>query len=742
MAGDLIINLTTTPATPVDAIFRGQRDSTGAPGPTEASADVFSPYGTPLATTSSTKIYVDAAATGAGDGTSLADAFTTVQAAVDTATAGDVIVVKGGKYRESVELKSSGTEASPIVLTRYGTERPVITGALELTGWTACTDQADALGSPNWANCYKAFVPATSAYLESGINKDNGVNLGLLQDGTPLRLAINAPGFTDASLSTAEKLNRAFNRKNDAWYFTGGSGNATTLTNAAAAAEYTSYAADLVNAYALAHWTQNNNVDMPKITGLSGNVFSIETSQSTHDGDMAILNAGVDLVLPGSWCFKDAVEGDNTRKVVVYPRNGEDLSAAEATIEYCDKRAGLVIRDRNWWTMYGIDAYGYTGNKQFRGTAFGSGQNPSGFANNGQDNEGIIVEECDARYCMSTDAWAAGFKIDGAKKCSIINCTAFEIEGQGIGIFPSAGGGVSNDNLIYANSVSRMHVGGIRPHTQLRCIVAYNEITDIVSSHANGASIYESARDVLVHGNIIRTQQGIGFTHQRTTNAWFLFNDIQSPPGDPSGRRGLEDNSRNEEEIDGTRGVIVYLNTTSGPASTSATGGTAISGGRTARSDHYILNNVAHGGIDPSPANTEAVRIAEASVYSGGNINDLKDASYNVLTADTNYSAAFLSGQSYFAGTSPNFYDQLPLLSNNSLETTLADVFVDVNSGNYKPVASGPLDGTGVNPSTHPAASDLLPDLTGWYHSGYDYQRDVLGNAVTWSDMPIGAYLA
>lgn len=49
-------------------------------------------------------IYVDAAATGAGDGSSWPDAFTTIQAAIDAALPGDVVHVKPGIYAERIDF--------------------------------------------------------------------------------------------------------------------------------------------------------------------------------------------------------------------------------------------------------------------------------------------------------------------------------------------------------------------------------------------------------------------------------------------------------------------------------------------------------------------------------------------------------------------------------------------------------------------------------------------------------------
>lgn len=69
--------------------------------------------------TSAATIYVDAAATGANNGTSWADAYTTIQAAVDsaafTATSDATILVADGVYGEMVTLASDngGVDGAP-----------------------------------------------------------------------------------------------------------------------------------------------------------------------------------------------------------------------------------------------------------------------------------------------------------------------------------------------------------------------------------------------------------------------------------------------------------------------------------------------------------------------------------------------------------------------------------------------------------------------------------------------------
>lgn len=61
--------------------------------------------GTPVAW-GQTVIYVDARATGAGNGASWADAFTKVQPALNAAQSGDQVWVAAGRYVENITLKN------------------------------------------------------------------------------------------------------------------------------------------------------------------------------------------------------------------------------------------------------------------------------------------------------------------------------------------------------------------------------------------------------------------------------------------------------------------------------------------------------------------------------------------------------------------------------------------------------------------------------------------------------------
>ncbi len=66
----------------------------------------------------------------------------TLAKAAGTVRPGDMVVIRGGIYRERVVLKTSGTAQVPIRFVAAPGERVVVTGADRLTGWRRADDGA------------------------------------------------------------------------------------------------------------------------------------------------------------------------------------------------------------------------------------------------------------------------------------------------------------------------------------------------------------------------------------------------------------------------------------------------------------------------------------------------------------------------------------------------------------------------------------------------------------------------
>lgn len=71
------------------------------------------------------------------NGTALGSSFATIQAGADAAQAGDTVLIRGGTYREEVDLPRSGNSSHPITFSAYNNEDVVISGGDLITGtWT------------------------------------------------------------------------------------------------------------------------------------------------------------------------------------------------------------------------------------------------------------------------------------------------------------------------------------------------------------------------------------------------------------------------------------------------------------------------------------------------------------------------------------------------------------------------------------------------------------------------------
>jgi len=220
--------------------------------------------------------YVDAsvASASSGDGKTIATAFKTISEAVAQSVEDGVdreIKVLAGIYRESFSL--SGFQGR---ISGYGTDKPIVTGAEVLSGWTACTAADEAVVGPNYASIFKA----TLSSLDFASETPTGLNL--YEDGEPLRLTQDRLGKVDLFfISYDDDFHRADSFGLD------GSDQVTSITHTAVLTKHTS--AQLSNAFVYLHHAPNT-VSAVKITqvGSQGDTIEVDGShpvQSTTDAD-------------------------------------------------------------------------------------------------------------------------------------------------------------------------------------------------------------------------------------------------------------------------------------------------------------------------------------------------------------------------------------------------------------------------------------------------------------------------
>jgi hypothetical protein len=99
--------------------------------------------------TADSTYYVATTGSDANPGT-LSSPFQTIQKCASIATAGDTCLIRQGTYRETVTPANSGTAASPITFAPYNNEQVTISGADEVTGWTAHSGAIYKTQAMNW----------------------------------------------------------------------------------------------------------------------------------------------------------------------------------------------------------------------------------------------------------------------------------------------------------------------------------------------------------------------------------------------------------------------------------------------------------------------------------------------------------------------------------------------------------------------------------------------------------------
>ena len=116
--------------------------------------------------------YIDASASAGGDG-SFATPYQMIQQAADVMTAGDTCHIRGGTYRETLNLTADGTNGSEITFAAYSNETVVISGLDRLNAtWTqgsnaiwqtTVSNEVHPLLTNNWAMVFIGDTPCVEA---------------------------------------------------------------------------------------------------------------------------------------------------------------------------------------------------------------------------------------------------------------------------------------------------------------------------------------------------------------------------------------------------------------------------------------------------------------------------------------------------------------------------------------------------------------------------------------------------
>lgn len=681
-------------STAAPLIYRGQHDPAlpAFAGPTGGETTFTSPRGTVLHPTGTgVWRYVDVAATGANNGTSPTDAYTTIQAAVTAARAGDSIVIEPGRYPEAILIGADyATETDRIKLCRRGTGAVVLDATNALGSWIECVD-GDADDNPNWANIWKTTY-------DPGAGTIPMVGRSLRQSDVPAWLRVSGYGYNATDQMWCRNDYTKFWTLENAGLTGSKSGSVITLTSAV----YGGYASgDLGDAYSMTHGAGNQTYLGAVLTHTPGsNQITATFTASSYSNGALLLNVAKDINAAGQWAFKD--NGDGTYTIFFWPYDDTKMDE----IRFTEREYAINTASAEYWTIYGVDTVGAGGNADRKGCGFWSNFSRT------KTLYGLHFEECSVRNYVNSENLGQGIAYDGAPDLNCWNCSfEYGTGGKGISIVNSPGGWT--DQCL----VKRVSYTAVNLSTAKEQVFSYSEIRDIRTTHGNGMSLYQGTREVVVWGNIFDTDVGIACTNQLSANIWFGMNFITCPEESEFGRRGLENNGNLPPERDSTvfSGVITYLNNSCVPSPTAALTGNyaGMATGRTTNATHNACNNVSMGGPDPYQEGA-----LTQPVVSGAYSSALGRYQDNVTVNDTEtYPGPYLA----------NFPD-------NVIETDPNDVWTDYTSGDYSAKAGGPIDRAGGD------HSDLLP--TGAWIDWFDMSRDLNGVAFDWAvNPPIGAML-
>ena len=97
---------------------------------------------------SQTTYYVAPSASGGSNsnaGTSLAAPFETLAHAINQLTAGDILYIREGTYRETITIDENGSSGNLITIQNYNNEVVTIDGTVDVTGtWSTYNDVSGA----------------------------------------------------------------------------------------------------------------------------------------------------------------------------------------------------------------------------------------------------------------------------------------------------------------------------------------------------------------------------------------------------------------------------------------------------------------------------------------------------------------------------------------------------------------------------------------------------------------------
>jgi len=619
--------------------------------------------------------YVDGSVATSGDGTTVATAFKTINEALTSARsdgAPRTIKVLKGVYREALSLdKFQGT------LSGYGKDKPVITGAEVLGGWTACTAADQVVVGANYASIYKATLPAAVQTGPRGLN--------LYEAGAPLRLAQDRKGAVDLFFITYdEDFHQADSFGLDS------ANKVSSITDKSVLSKYS--AAQLSNAFVFLYH-KPNTVSQVNITAVDTSAHSIsvdgaktvQSATSATEWRYSLANI-LPAMKQGQWGYTGG--GGATITVYCWPNKVADLtdqieySARTHCVDVPPGMAGPV-------TLEGLDLRQAGGTTSKEAVCVGT---VSGSLTKKKD---LTLRHVRAGKVQNVGGGYGAIYLCNVDDCTVEHVTVEDCSGS-FGVFlqggGSSGGGMQRARL---TAYHGRYISGAaaRFYGQNQVEFSRSLLEDCgYGAHTNQFNFYEQCDRCLVYA--VRSRRCIGYaTFQEASRLFYGFCELN---GSEDGRVLVDQQNATPGPQTSCDNRVWNCSFLPHPDHLSAANAVNL-GDKDYPSIRWHLHNcVVHGG-GMSPAYVDGAPSVEGSREG------------NIYTG-----AAYWNASKY--GWS---------LKASEVEASLAAVYTDAATADFSPVAGSVLlTHQGVDISAAIAAAKV-------HFPSFDFSKDLEGDPIT-----------
>ncbi len=422
-----------------------------------------------------------------GDG-SINSPWQTITKGQSMLVPGDTLLVRGGRYYESVTLTKQGINGNLITIKAYPGEIPILDGTKTVAVWEQCNSNdsfltVEGVINPNYSNIYKAKIPVSSL----PTLPDKYI---VLENGEHLRIARNP----DQKLGYGEDITLFYPVPTDAYgetkfLFDNGLKRPPTQPKNYWA---TSGTRIHIHQHKMNNWVVSRNI----ISNSDNKIyFDTELTQPISYGSVpdsySILNHPHVLDTAGEFAhtiIPEIIEGKKYFTFYVWPKvkNLNEMTPTQV-IAYLSSKIripspghGFYASDKNYITIDGFQIIGYS-------------WNGIKFINQTTRINGITIKNC-----TITDCGSSGISLYAANNSIIEDCSINRVNEHGIDLPNSLDITIQRCNVGYAEK------GQIWVANSKNLRLLHNIVGPMTGTHGNGIAIYGGCSRTLVAYNYFK----------------------------------------------------------------------------------------------------------------------------------------------------------------------------------------------------------------------------------------------